>query len=107
MKRLSGSERALAKQMGASDDLELTISVKGSRWRDVLGVAVRILLGLALGIAIWQVMAMTLNAKGSTLGFPYPLETFERLGEYLFAGKSLYGHSIYDHILASISRLTR
>ena len=105
MKRLSGSERALAKQMQASGELESTMRVKGSRWRDALGVVVRILLGLALGIAIWQVMAMTLNAKGSTLGFPYPLETFERLGEYLFAGRSLYGHSIFDHILASISRL--
>ena len=105
MRRLSGSERALAKQMQANESLESTIRVAGSRWRDALGVAARIVLGLALGIVIWQLMAMTLNAKGSTLGFPYPLETFERLYEYLFMGKSLYGHSIFDHILASISRL--
>ena len=50
-------------------------------------------------------MAMVLNSKGSTLGFPYPLTTFERLGEYLFAGRSLYGHSIYEHVAASFSRL--
>lgn len=105
MKSLSGSERALARQIGSGDPSESIVRVKGSRWRDALGVAARILLGLVLGIAIWQVMAMTLNAKGSTLGFPYPLETFQRLGEYLFAGRTLYGHSIFDHILASISRL--
>ena len=105
MKRKSGSERALAKQMREGGDLDPVISVKGSHWRDVVGVAVRVLIGLALGIAIWQVMAMVMNSKGATLGFPYPLETFERLADYMFNGRSLYGHSIFDHILASISRL--
>ena len=105
MRRLSGSERALAKQLAEGEPAEAVVRVSGSRWRDVSGVAVRILLGLALGIAIWQVMAMTLNSKGSTLGFPYPLETFGRLGEYLFSGRSLYGHSIFEHVAASITRL--
>ena len=79
--------------------------VRGSRWRDVLGVALRILAGLAIGLLIWQFMAMHMNSKGVTLGFPYPAETFERIGQYLFAGRSLYGHSIYEHVLASITRL--
>lgn len=105
MKRVSGSERALARQMEATSSIEPVIRVRGSRWRDVLGVALRILAGLAIGLLIWQVMAMVMNSKGATLGFPYPADTFERIGEYLFSGRSLYGHSIYEHVLASISRL--
>ena len=95
----------LEKHMREQTVLDSTLHVKGSRWRDALSVAIRMLLGLALGLAIWQIMAMTLNARGSTLGFPYPLETFARLGEYMFSGRTLYGHSIYDHIAASITRL--
>lgn len=46
-----------------------------------------------------------MNSNGSALGFPDPVQTFERLGEYLFAGRVLAGHSIYEHILASVRRL--
>ena len=102
---MSGSERALARQMGVAASVEPVMHVRGSRWRDVLGVALRILVGLAIGLLIWQFMAMYMNSKGVTLGFPYPAETFERIGQYLFAGRSLYGHSIYEHVLASITRL--
>lgn len=62
-------------------------------------------LGIALGIFIWQFFAILLNSNGSTLGFPAPIDTFNRVGEYLFDGRSLYGHSIYEHILASLQRL--
>ena len=36
--------------------------------------------------------------------FPYPLEAFQRLGEYLFDGRKMYGKSIYQHIGASMKR---
>ena len=39
MKRMSGSERALARQMEATASVESVIHVRGSRWRDVLGEA--------------------------------------------------------------------
>lgn len=81
------------------------MDVRGSRWQDALGTALRLFAGLLLGLGIWQVMALYMNSNGSTLGFPYPLQTFERLGEYFFTGRSLYGHSIFEHILASIRRL--
>ena len=64
-----------------------------------------IALGVTVGLLIWQFFALLMNAGGATLGFPYPLETFERLGEYLFEGRSLYGHSVFEHVLASIKRL--
>ncbi|MBO4365492.1 MAG: ABC transporter permease subunit [Eggerthellaceae bacterium] len=65
----------------------------------------RVAVGVAIGLAIWQIMAMIMNANGSALEFPQPVQTFRRLGEYLFCGRSLYGHSIYEHIFASIRRL--
>ena len=50
-------------------------------------------------------MAMVMDASGAALEFPKPIQTFRRLGEYLFFGRSLYGHSIYAHLLASVKRL--
>ena len=100
-----GSQKALARQIAEADELAPTMRVTGARWRDRAATLVRIALGLALGLGIWQIMATVMNSNGSTLGFPYPLQTFERLGEYLFEGRSLYGHSIFEHLLASIRRL--
>lgn len=105
MKRLYGSEKALARQLDQSPNQASVIDVHGSRWHDIVGTALRLTAGLLLGLGIWQVMATIMNSNGSSLGFPYPLQTFERLGEYFFAGKSLYGHSIFEHILASVRRL--
>lgn len=102
----SGSQKVLARQIAESESFdEPVIEVHGARWRDRVATAVRIALGLALGFGIWQVMAFIMNSNGSSLGFPYPLQTFERLGEYFFDGRSLYGHSIYEHLWASIRRL--
>ncbi len=75
------------------------------RGRNAIKVLLQIVIGVALGLLVWQAFALALNASGSTLGFPYPLETFARLGEYLFGGRPLYGHTIYEHLGASIQRL--
>lgn len=104
--RLDASERALAKRISDDERREgALIDVPSSRAVSSLSLVLQVCLGVLIGLAVWEVFALALNASGSTLGFPYPLDTFERLGEYLFAGRSLYGHSIYEHLLASIQRL--
>lgn len=50
-------------------------------------------------------MAWIMNSRGNALDFPEPFETIERLWQYLFCNQSMYGHSVYEHILASIKRL--
>lgn len=111
MQRLSASERALAKRIAqaggpdGSGNVGAVIDMPSQRPRDVARTVGQIALGVLLGLAIWQGMAMWLNASGSTLGFPYPLETFQRLVEYLTMDESLYGHTIYDHLAASLGRL--
>ena len=105
MTRKTASEHLLMRRMTSMQEVPATFSVQGARWRDSLGTVVRILLGLFIGLAIWEIMSLVMNANGSALGFPNPVQTFERLGQYLFAGKALAGHSIYDHIFASIRRL--
>lgn len=105
MKRLYGGEKVLAHQLEGALDRTSALEVRGSRWHDVASTTLRLTAGLILGLGIWQVMALIMNSNGSTLGFPYPLQTFERLGEYFFGGRSLYGHSIFEHLLASIRRL--
>ena len=65
-----------------------------------------VVIGIAIVFAIWWGCAAWFNATGSaTMSFPTPFETFQRLGEYLFEGRSLYGKSIYEHIGASLGRL--
>ncbi len=105
MSGLSRNERILAHQLVGCDQLPSHIEVRGTRLFDTLGTLGRILLGLMIGLGIWQVVAMVFNAGGSSLGFPYPLQTFRQLGGYLFGGDLLYGRSIYQHILASLKRL--
>ena len=73
--------------------------------KQAIATIVRVLLGVAVGLIIWEICSLIFNANGSTLGFPDPLSAFQRLGEYLFAGRPLYGHSIYEHIGTSIKRL--
>ena len=105
MSSLTTSEKVLARELsGASGDASV-VRVHGVWMRDAAGNLVRTALGVFVGLAIWQVVAMVFNAGASSLGFPYPLQAFERLGAYLFAGESLYGFSIYAHILASLKRL--
>ena len=63
-------------------------------------------IGVALVIGIWWLFAAVFNTTASsTLAFPTPLDTFDRLGSYLFEDRSLYGHSLIEHVLASLKRL--
>ncbi|MCI8340410.1 MAG: ABC transporter permease subunit [Eggerthellaceae bacterium] len=103
--RRSADERALARAVAAAPPDAALVPVPGMRGRQRLRVALQVAAGLGIGLLIWEAFALVLNGSGSPLGFPYPVETFERLGEYLFAGRSLYGHSIYEHLLASIQHL--
>ncbi len=103
--RPSASDRALARSIRSAGDRAAAIDVPASRWLETGKAIGRIVLGILLGLLIWQACASLLNANGSTLGFPYPADTFARLGEYFFEGRSLYGHSVYEHVLASVKRL--
>lgn len=102
------NERALTRQL--QNELELgapraRFSVRGCSWKKHLSTALHIAVGLLVGMLIWQIMAWIMNAGGSSLTFPEPMETIQRLGQYLFFDQSMYGHSVYEHIFASIRRL--
>ena len=102
--RQSSQERALARCMEKNPAARsFHVSLYGAK--QALATIVRVLLGIAVGLIIWEACSLIFNANGSTLGFPDPLSAFQRLGEYLFAGRPLYGHSIYEHIGTSIKRL--
>ena len=82
------------------------VDVRGGRARDRAKTLGSIVAGLAVVLAIWGLFALFFNGTGaSALRFPTPVETFARLGEYLFEGRSLYGQSIYAHVGASVQRL--
>lgn len=105
MGALTRDERRLARQLAASPTPGASVRVRGVWQWDVASNFVRLSLGLLLGLVIWQIVAMVFNAGASSLGFPYPLQTFQQLGSYLSGQESLYGFSVYKHILASVKRL--
>ncbi|MDO5044418.1 MAG: ABC transporter permease [Coriobacteriia bacterium] len=98
-------EDLLAKklQSGAFEDGVFTVA--GMQRQKRLELFAKTFIGLLITFLLWQFTALALNASGAALGFPLPVEALQRLVEYLFTNKSLYGHSIYEHILASIKRL--
>lgn len=106
---MPAGERVLAKRLTEAtrngEPLGSAVAVPTSRFWSLLRSASHIVLGALIGLLIWEGFALVFNASGSALGFPYPLDTFARLGEYLFEGRMLYGHTIYEHILASVRRL--
>lgn len=102
------NERDLARQLQrelSSGSLGTSFAVPGSTWKLHALRAARILAGLTVGIILWQIMAWVMNSGGNALDFPGPFETIKRLWQYLFCNQSMYGHSVYEHILASIRRL--
>ena len=101
----TSDDKLFDERLRAAEHVEASMPLPSSRGRDRLRTVGQIVLGVLLGLAIWQFFAVVMNANGSVLGFPYPLETFQRLAEYLFTGETLYGHSIYEHLLASLRRL--
>lgn len=102
----TGGDKAMARLLEGRDLSAGTIDVKPQRWRRILRSAVYVLAGVAVVFLIWWGFAAWFNTTGqSTMKFPTPAQTFERLGEYLFGGRELYGRSIYAHIGASLARL--
>lgn len=104
--RKSADEKRIARALETGECQDGRVAVRSARRADRLRMAVALVVGLAIIIGIWWAFALAFNTTGSsTLAFPTPPETFERLGAYLFEGRSLYGHSIVEHIGASLGRL--
>lgn len=103
--RKNASERILMHQIESEDTIAPSISVSSGGLIQPLQIISQITLGVLVALFIWQGFALLIGGSGSTLGFPDPFDTFQRLYEYLFENRSLYGHSIYAHIAASIRRL--
>lgn len=101
----SATKRVLARCIDDAPVDISSVSARGMRGRSTLKAFLQVCAGVLIGLIVWELFALFLNSNGSTLGFPSPLQTFERLGEYLFEGRSLYDHSIYEHLWVSIQRL--
>ena len=80
-----------------------TGSVVVSRYSKII---LTFLIGILVVIIIWAVFAWYYNdfIGRALLKFPTPWQSFERLYEFLFESRNLFGHTIYDHILASMQR---
>ena len=99
------TEKALARKIQAAEPGTVSVDVPSSRAIQLTRSVLYVLIGVVIGLVIWEICALVFNSKGSTLGFPDPITAFKRLGEYLFTGKTLYGHTVYEHVLASMQRL--
>lgn len=60
--------------------------------------------GILIVILMWEMLALYCNTGGTVMRFPTPAESFERTFEWLLNGETLYGHTIYQHILRSLKR---
>lgn len=102
----SADDRLIARHLDADRTDGGFVDVPGGRVRDRAKTVASIVAGVAVVLGVWWLFAAFFNGAGaSTLRFPTPPETFNRLGEYLFEGRSLYGQSIYAHVWASVQRL--
>ena len=80
--RQSSQERALARCMEKNPAARsFHVPLYGAK--QALATIIRVFLGIAVGLIIWEACSLIFNANGSTLGFPDPLSAFQRLGEYL------------------------
>lgn len=101
-----GGDKTMARLLAGRDLSGGIVEVRLQRWRGRLRSVAYVLLGIAIVFLIWWGFAAWFNGSGqSTMKFPTPLQTFERLGEYLAGDRELYGKSIYAHIAASLTRL--
>ncbi len=100
------NDKVLSALLEGADLSQGKVAVPSQRWRGRLRAAAYALAGVLIVLAIWWGFAAWYNTMGSAaMKFPTPPETFARLGEYLFGGRTLYGKSIYAHIGASLARL--
>jgi len=92
--------------LGSERGPDSTIEIGSDRPASLMRTTIIFILGLLITLAIWQIFAWTYNdvLERGVMRFPAPFETFVMLGEFLFEGKTLLGYTIYDHIVASVSR---
>lgn len=95
----------ISEQLNSADSSQAAVDLAPLAFRDAAGSLVRLVLGVAVGLGIWEACALTFNPDSSPLGFPDPITTFKRLFEYLTMAETLYGHSVYEHLLFSVKRL--
>lgn len=103
--RKTYTDKALAKALHEAGPDATTIKVASARSFRVAKSVAQLFAGVCVGLLIWTLAAAIFNSSGSVLGFPSPVDAFERLWEYLTCQQKLYGHTIYDHIGASVYRL--
>lgn len=102
----ANDDRRIARAIEGADLASGRVAVPSARFGDRIRSALSVLIGVLLVLLVWQIFAVAFNTSGSqTLAFPEPAEAVARLGEYLFEGRSLYGHTLYEHIGASFMRL--
>ncbi len=102
----NNDDERIAKHLGSRRGPDPIIAVGPDRPAALVRTTVTFALGLLIVLIIWQVFAWVYNdvLDRAVLRFPAPLETFAMLWDFLFEGRTLLGHTIYDHIVASLSR---
>ncbi len=99
------ANKDIARHLEGKDLSSGTVAIPSQRGRERLRSFLHIILGVLLTLGIWWIFAAIYNGGNATLAFPTPIETFQRMGEYFFDGRSLYGQTIYEHTFASLGRL--
>ncbi len=96
----------IAKHLGSRKGQDPVITIGSDRPAALVRTALTFALGLFIVLLVWQLFAWAYNdvLDRAVLRFPAPLETFSMLWDFLFEGRTLLGYSIYDHIMASLSR---
>ncbi|MGN1045243.1 MAG: ABC transporter permease [Candidatus Methanomethylophilaceae archaeon] len=101
-----GDDYRISKYYGnrESEDSEY-ISMPSGTPAGILKAVLIFLVGVLIVFLIWQGYAWYYNeCFDRVMKFPYPLETMERLWEYLFEDRMMFMRSIYEHIAASMKR---
>ncbi len=103
---ISGDDRRIAKYFGRRESADSDmIELPSSTLHNILKGTLIFIAGIMIIVVIWQCFAWYYNEMyDRLLKFPYPLETFERLYQYLFEDKLMFRTTIYSHIAASMKR---
>lgn len=96
----------IAKHLGSRKGSDPNILLGSDRPAALARTLLTFAIGILIVLMIWQVFAWTYNdvVGRAVLRFPAPIETFAMLGEFFFEGKTLLGHTIYEHIASSLGR---
>ncbi|NLL95245.1 MAG: ABC transporter permease [Thermoplasmatales archaeon] len=99
-------DRHIAKHLDETEpDEEGYFDMGSGRVRDVAISFATFAAGVAIVILMWQALALYGNAfLGLSMAFPTPADSFGRLWEWLSQDANLFGHSLTEHVLASLKR---